>query len=639
MASRLSAYLDANTSRFQEGMRAASRELTSFGNVAKTVLNVKIFETAFDRAARALRGLTIEQYRNIDATSEQATALGANLRNFQALVTLGKDAGVSQEDIGSALTKSQKAIVNNDNALKALGLTQASLLKLTPDEQFNKIATAISGVGNATERTAITLQIFGKGAGNLVNLFDGYKEKLEEARQFNDKFNVSLSKIDASKVEEANDTWGRVKTALTGLGNTIAVKTSPVVTALGQALLKSGIDGQTFGRAVDAAMSFAGHAVDGVRLGVLGMREVFLKISLSIDEMVENSSKKLFLVADAAQKLPLVGEKMKPVADGLANLWDRAHSGAQAARNSLSEINRETEDFKTSAEYIDEIQKDADARAAKNVAKPKLTAGDQDGVLTAFENQQKALERQKKLLKDIVGPQIELKQTLDDLDILYRSGAITAEQYADALDKVHLQILELDKTASGGFAAGMLKVKKELEDVGDLAENAVTDGFKSAEDALVDFATTGKLSFSNMVDGIVADLVRLQVRQGITGPLFSALSSGGGFFSSLFSGFSLPSFDVGTDYVPHDMIAQIHKGERIVPASQNNGNLGANVSLTIVNNAGAKVSQPQVKTSNGMTDIKLQIDEAVSGLLKDTGSRSSNALKDTYGLGPKLSGR
>lgn len=33
---------------------------------------------------------------------------------------------------------------------------------------------------------------------------------------------------------------------------------------------------------------------------------------------------------------------------------------------------------------------------------------------------------------------------------------------------------------------------------------------------------------------------------------------------------SVPSFDVGTNYVPQDMIAQIHKGERIVPAKYNN---------------------------------------------------------------------
>ena len=33
----------------------------------------------------------------------------------------------------------------------------------------------------------------------------------------------------------------------------------------------------------------------------------------------------------------------------------------------------------------------------------------------------------------------------------------------------------------------------------------------------------------------------------------------------------VPSFDVGTDYVPHDMLAMVHKGERITPAKYNNG--------------------------------------------------------------------
>lgn len=36
-------------------------------------------------------------------------------------------------------------------------------------------------------------------------------------------------------------------------------------------------------------------------------------------------------------------------------------------------------------------------------------------------------------------------------------------------------------------------------------------------------------------------------------------------------GFSIPSFDVGTDYVPRDMIAKVHKGEQIVPAGKRGG--------------------------------------------------------------------
>jgi hypothetical protein len=39
-------------------------------------------------------------------------------------------------------------------------------------------------------------------------------------------------------------------------------------------------------------------------------------------------------------------------------------------------------------------------------------------------------------------------------------------------------------------------------------------------------------------------------------------------------GLSLPSFDGGTDSVPKDMIAMIHKGEKITPAAFNNGGSG-----------------------------------------------------------------
>ena len=35
------------------------------------------------------------------------------------------------------------------------------------------------------------------------------------------------------------------------------------------------------------------------------------------------------------------------------------------------------------------------------------------------------------------------------------------------------------------------------------------------------------------------------------------------------------SFDVGTDYVPHDMLAMVHQGEKITPAGMNTDNKGA----------------------------------------------------------------
>lgn len=61
-------------------------------------------------------------------------------------------------------------------------------------------------------------------------------------------------------------------------------------------------------------------------------------------------------------------------------------------------------------------------------------------------------------------------------------------------------------------------------------------------------------------------------------------SSGGGLLSSMGSLFgNLLSFDVGTDYVPNDMIAKIHKGERIVPAKYNNDKYAGGNSMKVSN--------------------------------------------------------
>jgi len=71
------------------------------------------------------------------------------------------------------------------------------------------------------------------------------------------------------------------------------------------------------------------------------------------------------------------------------------------------------------------------------------------------------------------------------------------------------------------------------ETLGDRMAGTVFDAFSSMEDALIDFVMTGKASFSDMVDSILADITRLVIQQNITGPLASVLNTGlSGIFGS-----------------------------------------------------------------------------------------------------------
>lgn len=150
----------------------------------------------------------------------------------------------------------------------------------------------------------------------------------------------------------------------------------------------------------------------------------------------------------------------------------------------------------------------------------------------------------------------------------------------------------------------------------------------SFESAFEDAIVSGK-KLSSVLDDLGKDIMRTVLRTQITAPLTDAITSGvgsifggsgGSLFSSIFS--SLPSFAVGTDYVPRDMIARVHKGEAIVPAGQNNG---GGITVNVINNSSASVRTQQSATGNG-TSLRVMIDEAVAANMARSGSRTSQAM-------------
>lgn len=100
--------------------------------------------------------------------------------------------------------------------------------------------------------------------------------------------------------------------------------------------------------------------------------------------------------------------------------------------------------------------------------------------------------------------------------------------------------------------------------------NAFTKAFQGMEDAIVNFAMTGKLSFSDMAKSIIADLIRIQARQAIVGMAGSLF---GGVFGGMFGGMSADRAAVyssggytgdGGKYEPAGIV---HKGEYVINAA------------------------------------------------------------------------
>ncbi len=201
------------------------------------------------------------------------------------------------------------------------------------------------------------------------------------------------------------------------------------------------------------------------------------------------------------------------------------------------------------------------AELEKQLRLASIETAQAEGAMTATEAQRQKLI----VLREITAEQ---QAMLEGMKRGTAEENIAWNQQAEKIQRARLEVARLQsqlrlREPFEGMRQGLEDYADSAMNLGVQIQSATQNSLKGMEDSLVNFVKTGKLSFSDLANSIISDLIRIAVRASITGPLSSAL---GGFIGGLFSGGSSAA-TTGATYVFHDggLVSKFHDGGLIVP--------------------------------------------------------------------------
>lgn len=150
-------------------------------------------------------------------------------------------------------------------------------------------------------------------------------------------------------------------------------------------------------------------------------------------------------------------------------------------------------------------------------------------------------ERTRQQFQEMLKIRQDYEKDLEKLERDHRLKRISDNEYAGEkkeLEKWLSERLKLqeqyyaDEDAlrgdwQNGVARAYNSYIEETKDIAGQTENLFSNALGGIEDAFVNLATTGKLSFKSLADSIIADLARMATKAYITVPLLGALGLGG----------------------------------------------------------------------------------------------------------------
>lgn len=557
---------DTASGSFKAVNKIAGKTSQIMGGVTKTMVGTTL---AFTAAAGAISLVAKKSFDFADAIGKVATRTGLSTDTVQAFQIAAVEAGVDIEVANKSLEKFTSSIGDAAKGLKTqrdilddLGveLKNADGSFKSTDEVLRDVSDGIAGLSSEFEKSSVGAALFGRAGRQVMDVLDdggaAFDAYIDKARQYG----LLLGESGIRQSEKFNDTLALIGRQIKVATAAVSIAFLPILQDLStrfSTLIANFTGGETgveeFGNAVrDVAVEKFVGFIDGIAA-----------------------------VADAIHQFRI---DIKTFTTDMENAFIQAKIGVLEAERKLLILPKAIE---MNQSKIEDLQRGIHLNNVE---------------LEMFGNHNKS-----------AGDSIrEFGDTMEKyFNEVFGEGSDQTNNFLENYNKV---LDAIEGTETTDQQSPLAVFKKDFEDVNKLIETSTVNAIKGMEDALVNFVMTGKSSFKDLVNSIIQDLVRIQIRKSLEGS-FDFFSTG---LSSLFGKRALGGHvTAGKPYIVGEKGA-----EMFVP----------NSSGTIVPNNQMGMSAPSVNFTIQATDAS-GFDELLSSRKNQIVAMISQAMNQKGKVG------
>ena len=270
MASVIKLVLTGDSKSLKAAIDSGSLSLTELSAKSRESINsfAKWGAAGTVAGAAIIAGVVNSSRKSIDVLAKKSDQLGIATEKLVAFQHLGELTGVSANSMNSSLERMGKRLVEAAQGMGAarprlerLNLSAAELVKLSPDEQYKALAESVKGLSTQSEKAAAVAALFGREGLALLNTIEAGAEGFAQAESDVAAFGTAISRVDAAKVEEANDSFERVQEALKGVATQLTVQLAPIMKFIADRFVDAARESGGFTDQIVSGMNLAIEAV------------------------------------------------------------------------------------------------------------------------------------------------------------------------------------------------------------------------------------------------------------------------------------------------------------------------------------------------------------------------------------------